>query len=134
VEDPDDQARVPLIDVLPTVEPRFFLDANIRLRTRRNRQEENYLRDDTEDIQFSEFRGAVVNLATNTSLTFNMGGIERASYLLYEADNAVQLSVNGGTFMPSATQVAITKGAVSSLKLKNASTTVAAEVFILVVD
>jgi hypothetical protein len=134
IVDPGSPARVPLIDVLPTVEPRFFLNSNIRLRTRRNRQEESYLRSDEEDVQFSEFRGATINLATNTSLTLNMGGVERASYLLYDADNPVQLSINGGTFMPSASQMAITKGAITSLKLKNASTSDEAEIFIVVVD
>ena len=134
VTDPDSPSRVQYIDVLPTTEPRFKIDTNIRLRTRRNRQEEHLLRYDEEDTLFSEYRGAVVSLATNTSSTFNMGGIERASYLLYESDNAIQLAINGGTFLPSATQMAITKGAISSLKIKNPSSTDTAEVFLLVVD
>jgi hypothetical protein len=133
-ENPDSPSRVPLIDVLPTVEPRFKIASNIRLRTRRNRAEEVYLRHDVEEELFSEYRSAVVSLATNTSLTLNMGGVERAEYIMAEADNAIQISMNGGSFLPNAKMFALLGGAVSSLKLKNTSTTNAAEVFVVVVD
>jgi hypothetical protein len=134
VTDPDSTARVPVIDVIPTVEPRYELDMNLRMRTRRNRAEEAYVRYDEEDILFSEYRGAVVNLATNTSLTLNLGGVERANYLLAESDYAVQVSINGGSFLPASKQLAIGRGAITSLTLKNNSTTNAAEVFVLAVD
>lgn len=134
VTNPDSPARVPLVDVIPTVEPRFELDVNIRLKTTRNRERSDYLRYDQEDELFSEYRSAVVNVTTNSSLTFNLGGVERASYMLMESDYAVQLSVNGNSFLPASKQATIAEGAITSLKLKNNSTTNTAEVYVLVVD
>lgn len=134
VSNPDNPARVPLIDVLPYSEPRFELDVNQRIRTRRNRVEEVYSRADKEDIQFNEFRSAVVNLATNTTLTFSLGGIQRASHFMLEADNAVQVKINGGTFLPAAKVWAVVDGQIDSLVLKNASTTDASEIYIVAVD
>lgn len=131
---PGSPSRVPLLDVMPTTEPRFFLDVNQKIQTKRNREKEIYTRYDEEDIQFSEFRSGVLLLATNTSATYNMGGLERANYFMYEADNAVQLAINGGTFLPAAKQVAVTQGAITSLKFQNTSTSTDAEIFILVVD
>ena len=131
---PDSAARVPLVDVLPTVEPRFKLTANARLRTDRNRQREIYVRSDLEEELFSEYRSAVVNLVTNTSLTLNMGGVARASYIMFESDNAVQVKMNAGTFLPAAKMMSLLGGGVSAITLKNASTTNIAEIYVIMVD
>ena len=133
---PDAPARVPWIDVVPYTEPRFELAVNHRLRTRRNRSEENYLRHDEEGVLFSEWRSVGAVVTTNTSLAVNLGGIERASYLMLESDVAVQLSVNGGSFLPAAKQWSLSQGQFSSLKIKNPSTTAGddAQVVLVVVD
>jgi hypothetical protein len=134
IDNPDAPARVPFIDTLPTEEPQLFLDTNIRLRTKRNRQQENLLRDDNENVQFYEYRSASVNLATNTSFTLNLGGLDQGSYLMYESDQPIQAAFNGGTFLPKAEHMAITKGAITSLKLKNPSTSESAKAYVVVVD
>ena len=134
--DPSNPATVPFLDVFPIYAVDLKLQSTIRLDTKRNRNRENYLRDDIESATWREMSSKEIVLAANTTTTVNLGGIESGEYLFVEATNAVQVSIGNSTniFFPAATMVYVAKGDFTTVQLKNLSITEASTVLITAVD
>ena len=134
VTSPSQQA--PFIDSAPVTEPEFTVAYNVRLRTERNRQEEQYLRSDVEASLYDESRVMRITLATNTSTTINMSGVSRGQHLFVESDVAVRVSASNATntYFPAAKVTVLQDGIFEVLQVNNPSTTASANVLIAVVD
>jgi hypothetical protein len=127
----------PFLDTLPLQGDIHEMDINLRLATSRNREREQYVRSDVEGKRWAEARVMRVNVATNTAVSINLGGIEQGHYLLVESDSPVLVSVNGtavGDYIPQAKVVVLIDTKLEQLAVKNASTTAEANVLIAVVD
>jgi hypothetical protein len=136
--DPNENpAMRPFLDTLPLQGDIHEMDINLRLATSRNREREQYVRSDVEGKRWAEARVMRVNVATNTAVSINLGGIEQGHYLLVESDSPVLVSVNGtavGDYIPQAKVVVLIDTKLEQLAVKNASTTAEANVLIAVVD
>lgn len=126
----------PYLDVLPIFADYLTLDANCRLQTRVNRERETYVRFDKRRSRFREFSDKRIVVAPSTTLTINMGGIQRGKYIVVESDFAVRvsLSTSGDKYLPAATVVFVAMSDFEILKVQNQSSTTAATVQIGVVD
>ena len=124
-----------LIDSAPFFRPILELDARIKYSAKRNRKLKTDLRRYDENIAFEETTQRYFNLATNVTQQITLGGVASAQYLSIETDQDISVSVNSDTnFVPVTDVLAIMNTAVTSLYLKNASTTNTARVVILAVD
>ena len=133
----DNPATVPFIDTLPLDGDIHKMDINLRIATARNREREQYVRYDVEGKRWAEARIMRVNVATNTAVEINLGGIEQGHYLLVESDSPVLVSVNGtavADYIPQAKAVVLIDTKIEQLAVKNTSTSTSANVLIAVVD
>lgn len=135
VDDGDDPAAVPFLDVLPFYSPVLRLDLNSYLKTDKNRVRGHYLRGDKEDKVWREFAARRYSIAPSTAKTVT-SGIETATYVLVESDNAVQVNASAtpGQYLPAAKMVLIAGGSYDYVQLNNASSTDTAEPLTVVVD
>ena len=126
----------PYLDVLPIFADYLTLDASCRFQTKVNRIIETYVRFDKRTSRFREFSDKRIIVAPSTTLTINMGGVQRGKYIVVEADSAVRvsLSTSGDKYLPAATVVFVAMSDFEILKVQNQSSTTAATVQIGVVD
>jgi hypothetical protein len=123
------------IDALPLKRPVLTLDVNSRLRTKRNRADEHYLRGDIEEQLWSEFRTARLTLGTEEEVELNLSGVLLGSYLMVESDEPVQVSTLGtSAYLPQSKAVILGQSEITQLAVKNPSTTSTANVLLVVVD
>lgn len=131
--DPNDPASIPYVSVFPFFADVWKISMNVRMSTSQNRKQKFYLRRDTEEQSMREFASRRIQTPASSTKSI-ITGLESAEFIFLESENSVQLSVDGTVFLPGATSVFVAGGAYSSLKVKNASVTDAANTLISVVD
>lgn len=127
---------VPFIDTFPIYATDLRFDMNVRFRTKQNRAVEYYLRKDIENRRWREITMRRITVATNTTTTVNLGGIQRAEFLLAESDEAVQFGIGNASvnLYPASKAVALVVSDFERLDIKNPSTTAEATVLLVVTD
>lgn len=139
VIDPDDggddfSSDPRYLDVLPIIGTDLVFDLNMRMSTKKNREQRHYVRSDREKVRWREFSTKTINLATNTTQQVIMGGIQTGDVLMLESDIDIQASVGAtNQFVPVKVMV-LSGGTFTELWIKNTSTTAEANVWIGVVD
>lgn len=131
----DDPLPRQYVDTAPFFRPTLDVSTEIRIRTKRNRREHHDLANYTRRETWNESTHRVINLATNTTTQLTLGGVETAQYLFVESDYPIDVSINDTTrYWEDTDAVAVALTEVSTVYLRNNSTTNTAQVFVAVVD
>jgi hypothetical protein len=133
----DGDATVPpaLLDTAPFFAPDLRADMLLRLQARRNRLVHVHLDGRVQADRWIESTHRVIELATNTERLVRLGGIETARLLMIETTEPIEVSVNTtAAYWPVTAIAGIINTAVTSLHLRNNSTTTTASVLLLAVD
>lgn len=133
----DDPTTVPYIDTLPIRAPVMRFDFNMRFQIEKNRKVSEYIRKDVEKHSWREMTTRRVVLATNTTTTINMGGIQVGEFLLVESDVAVQVGIGlaeTAKLFPASKAVALVVSEFEIIQIKNPSTTDEASILMVVSD
>lgn len=134
----DEETAGAFLDVFPIYTDLWRYTFNINMRTKQNRITTNDIRKDRENKSLRELSLRRVVVAPSTTVTINIGGIEKGRNLFMEATSAVKLSVATGSttdvYGPETTFVFIGRGDFETVKVQNNSTTASATVLIGVTD
>jgi hypothetical protein len=123
------------LDVLPWFEPDLRVSALLSLQTRRNRVVHHDVRAYPAAQQWRESTHRVLELATNTTTQITLGGVQTAEYLLLETTSPIDVAVNTtDAYWPVTAIVALAVSNVTTVFVRNNSTTDAATLVLVVVD
>lgn len=134
----DGPGAVPFIDVLPFFADVLQIDCFARLYTRINRVVNANVRYDRRRDQFVEFSSKRYTIPALTTLTINMGGLQRARFLTIEAiESSVLVSISPNVdddfYSPALEFLYVGQTDFEVLKIQNPSTT-SVDVLLSVVD
>lgn len=131
----DDPLLRVYIDAAPFFRPTLDVSTQIRIKTKRNRNKHHDLANYTLRETWNESTHRVINLATSTTTEITLGGVETAKYLFVDTDNPIDVSINDSSrYWPAAGAIAVALSEISTVYLRNNSTTNTAQVFVAVVD
>lgn len=136
VGDPGGDGVIPVIDTFPLYTTDLRFNLNMWLRTKMNRKTLAYLRKDVEGRRWREMLTRHLVVATSTTVSINLGGIQRAKYLMVDSDVAVQVGVGTGTtkLYPASKGVVLAVTDFELLDIKNPSATDEATILLVVTD
>lgn len=136
VDDPGGDAVTPVIDTYPLYKPDLQFNLNMRLQLKKNRVREFYLGNNVEGQRWLEMLSRQITLSTNTTTTVNLGGIQRAEFMLVESDEPVQVGVGNASvnLYPASKVVALVGTDFEMLQIKNPSLTTEANILVVVTD
>lgn len=134
VTEPDDPVTdTAYVDVLPWFEPDLKADVILSLRTKRNRIEHHDSRAYERAHRWREATHRMITLATNTVRPVTFGGVQMAKTVMVRTSAPIDVDLGAG-YWPVDSVVALSVSSVSSMTLRNNSTTDTAVVMLVVVD
>ena len=136
VIDPGDDDTAPVIDTYPIYAPDLKFNYNMWFEIKKNRKVFEHVRKDIEGERWVEMLTRRIVLATNTTTNVNLGGIQRAEFMLVESDIAVQVGIGFATakLWPASKAVALLVSDFETVQIKNPSTTDEASILMVVSD
>ena len=131
---PNNPENAQFLDVAPIFSTDLKSSLNMRILSKKNRLQRHYIRSDREDERWREASYRLINLATNTTMQVNMGGIATGDILALESDVDIEVSLGVANQFVPAKVMFLSGGSFTELWIKNTSTTAAAVVRIGVRD
>jgi VCBS repeat-containing protein len=135
-EDPDDPVSdSAYVDVLPWFEPDLQCSAILSVQTKRNRTVHHDSRSYAQTRRWREALHRVITLGTSTTQQVTLGGIQTARSLFLETSAPIDVAVDEtSAYWPVSNMVAMALTSITSLYVRNNSTTSEATIILSAVD